>query len=322
MKFRCKRWMLGLTAAILGICGCRQPDGEMLRSYRDEIAKDSYNNSHKMFRHEGLAEGICVIEDESVYYAAEINASSAVCFNITQKETLYSKAAFERFPVASLTKLMTALLALKYGDLDQTITLTEDVVITTYDAWLCGFKPNDQVSLRDLLKASLVYSGNDASAAIATAVGGTQEHFVSMMNSEAKLLGATDTNFANSHGLDQNNHYSTAYDIYLIFNECLKYPEFRQIIPLPKVSCTYISASGEEVIRNFPSGNGYLNKTAVPPETITVFGGKTGHTEKAGYCLATLAKDSKGDEYIAVVLGAETKPEVYAQTNLLLDKIP
>lgn len=322
MRFRCKRWLFCLFACMFFLCGCFQPDGETLRPYREELAKDSYSNNQAMFRKEGIAGGICVIEDESAYNAAYIEASAAVCFNITQKETIYSKEAFERFPVASLTKLMTALLAFKYGNLDETVTLTDDVVITTYDAWLCGFKPGDRVLVRDLLKAALVYSGNDAANAIAVAVGGDMQTFVNMMNAEAKTLGATDTHFANPNGLDQNNHYSTAYDIYLIFNECLKYPEFRQIMPLSRISCTYINAAGEEVTKNFSSGNGYLNKSAEPPIGITAFGGKTGHTETAGYCLATLAQDKKGDEYVAVVLGAETKQQVYAQTNLIFNKIP
>lgn len=322
MKNQCKRWGFWLLGLLLFMCGCFQPDGELLRPYSEQLARDSYSSSQKMFRQEGIAQGICVVEDETVYNAAEIDASAALCFNITQKETLYSKEAFERFPVASLTKLMTALLAFKYGDLDVMVTLGDEVVITTYDAWLCGFKPGDKVLVRDLLMASLVYSGNDAANAVAVAVGGSLENFVSMMNTEAKALGATDTHFANPNGLDQSGHYSTAYDIYLIFNECLKYPEFRQIIPLKKISCTYTTAAGEEVTKSFASGNGYLNETAHPPVGITAFGGKTGHTETAGYCLATLAEDADGDEYVAVVLGAETKQQVYAQTNLILDKIP
>ena len=143
-----------------------------------------------------------------------------------------------------------------------------------------------------------------------------------MMNREASAIGATGTHFANPNGLDQSGHYSTAYDIYLIFNECLKYPEFRQIIPLSKFSCTYTAADGTQAEKTFSSGNGYLNGTALPPDGIRVFGGKTGHTETAGQCLATLAQDENGEEYIAVVLGTETKQQVYAQTNMLLDKIP
>ncbi len=319
---RYRRWLFALIAAVMSLCGCFQSDGELLRPYQEELVKDSYSSSQKMFRQEGIAGSICVVGDESIYDESYIDAPAAVLFNITQKETIYSKNAFEQLKMASLTKMMTALLAFKYGDLDQTVTLTDEVKITTYNALLCGFQPNDRVNLRDLVKATLVYSGNDAANAVAVAVGGNLETFVDMMNNEARVLGATDTHFKNPNGLDEDGHYSSAYDLYLIFNACLKYPEFREIIPLPKITCTYTKASGEEVTRQFNSGNGYLNNTAHPPKGITAFGGKTGNTDKAGQCLVTLAKDEKGEEYIAVVLGAETKQQVYAQTNLLLDKIP
>lgn len=310
-----------LTVLCMG-AGCKQDDGALLLPYTEQIEKDAYASGDRFFREDGLSTGICVIKDESLYDENEISAEAAVFFNINKKETIYSKDAYARLPIASLTKLMTAELALKYGDLDSTVTLGDEVVITTYDAWLCGFKPGDQVKLLDLVKAALIYSGNDAANGVAVAVGGSLEEFVSMMNQEAQLLGATGTHFANPNGLDQTGHYSTAYDVYLIFNECLKYPLFRQIIPLSGFSCDYKNADGSDVVKTFSSGNGYLNKSAQPPDGIQVFGGKTGHTETAGQCLATLAEGPDGDEYVAVVLGTETKQQVYAQTNLLLDKIP
>jgi D-alanyl-D-alanine carboxypeptidase len=311
-----------LIGACLLLTGCASSDGATLLTYREQMQKDTYSSTQAIFRKDGLTSGICVISDESQFDPDEIQASAAVLFNTAEKETIYSKSAYEHLPVASLTKLMTALLVLKYGDLDQTVTLGDEVVIQTYDAWLCGFEPGDQVTLRDLLRAALVYSGNDAANAAAVGVSGSLDAFVTLMNQEAARLGATDTHFANPNGLDQNGHYSTAYDLYLIFNECLKYPEFRQIIPMTSVTVSYVNAEQETVTKTFTSGNGYLNQTAVPPSPITAIGGKTGHTETAGYCLATLAKDASGDEYIAIVLGAETKQQVYAQTNLLFEKIP
>lgn len=312
------------SAAVLlvSVSGCSRKSSGILDPYTAQLSREALEIGQLPVREDGITDGICIVSNESSYNPEEISARAAVCFNITQKETLYSKNSFEQFPMASLTKLMTALLAFESGDLDRTVTLGDEVVITTYDAWLCGFQPGDEVSLRDLVKAALIYSGNDAANAVAVAVGGSLEQFVDQMNAEAKRIGATDTQFKNPNGLDQNGHYSSAYDLYLIFNECLKYPDFRQIIPTPVMTCSYRTADGENVVRKFKSGNGYLAQTAIPPDGIKVYGGKTGHTEKALDCLATLASDQNGDEYITIILGAETKQQVYAQTNQLLDKIP
>ena len=135
------------------------------------------------------------------------------------------------------------------------------------------------------------------------------------------ILGATGSSFENPNGLDRPAQYSTVYDIYLIFNACLTFPEFRQLIALPQLTLSYKTASGETVSKQFSSGNAYLNKTASAPSGIRVVGGKTGHTNQAGYCLAMLSTDSGGNEYISIVLGTKTKQQVYAQTNLLYEMV-
>ena len=316
-------YRFALTALSLCLCsGCSEKATVILDPYSELLSIEAEVDYQNMFRENGIADTICVIEDTAAFDPNYITGRAGVCFNITTQETIYCKNPYEQLPMASLTKMMTALVALKYGNTDQTVTLGDEVVITTYDAWLCGFQPGDQVSFDDLLKATLVYSVNDAANAVAVAVAGSLDEFVSMMNAEAALIGATDTQFKNPNGLDAGGHYSTAYDLYLIFNECLKYPEFREIIPMTSVVCNYTTAAGENAVKTFHTGNGYLAKTAVPPEGIQVHGGKTGYTANALDCLATLATDQNGDEYIAIMLGAESKQQVYAQTNQFLEKIP
>ncbi|MGI6107098.1 MAG: D-alanyl-D-alanine carboxypeptidase family protein [Lachnospiraceae bacterium] len=265
----------------------------------------------------GIAGNICTVSDESQFDSALITSDAAVSFNITQKKTLYAKEYLTERPMASLTKLMTALLVIEDGDLDRDVTMGEEVVITTYDAWLCGFEPGDTMPLRTLLECMLVYSGNDAANACAVAVSGSVDDFVDRMNERAEELGATHTHFMNPNGLDEEGHYSTPYDIYLILNECLKYNEFLSIIPMREVNAEW-TRDGETMTQTFTSGNGYLVGTAVPPDGVTVYGGKTGHTANAGYCLATYSLDSEGDEHITVVFGADENQKVYADTNTLL----
>ena len=115
---------------------------------------------------------------------------------------------------ASITKVMTSLIAIKYGNLEDQVTVTEDAVISESGATLCGIKPGDTLTLEQLLYGLMLPSGNDAGAAIAIHMAGSIDAFADMMNEEAKRLGATDTHFMNPHGLHDEDHYTTAYDLY------------------------------------------------------------------------------------------------------------
>ena len=300
--------------------GCKKENVPLLLDFKEEIIENDPPFPEAV-REQGITGGVCVIPDISVYDPDRLGCPAGALFNISTRNTVYAKEAFQQFKIASLTKLMTAYLTLKYADLESEVTLTQDVVITDPDAWLCGFLPGDVISVYDLLCAALVYSGNDAANGLAAAVSGSVPAFVSLMNEEAKAIGASHTHFANPNGLDQPGHYSTVYDIYLIFNECLKFPEFRKIISRKSVEAVWINAQGEERSQVFSSGNSYLNNSAQPSNNMKIIGGKTGHTKEAGYCLAILSKDVQGDEYISIVLGTTTKQQVYAQTNLLFDMI-
>ena len=216
---------------------------------------------------------------------------------------------------------MTALLAMKYADLSQEVTISYTPEGLESSAVLCGFEQGDKMMLSSLLSAALIYSGNDAAIDIAITVAGSQEAFVDMMNQESKELMTSHTHFANPTGLTQSKHYSSVYDVYLMFQECLKYPTFRDIIARGSFLCYYTNAAGENVTKNFNSTNQYLVGAYTPPDGITVIGGKTGHTNTAGYNLVVLVQDSHHKEYVAVILGAATKDELYNQMNTLLSKI-
>ena len=119
---------------------------------------------------------------------------------------------------------MTALLALENGNLEDTVTISKTAAAASFpsDAQVCGLREGEVWTLEDLLNALLLYSGNDAASAIAEHIAGTEESFVNMMNSRARELMANNTHFTNPHGLHDDEHYTTAYDLYLIFNECIK----------------------------------------------------------------------------------------------------
>ena len=152
-------------------------------------------------------------------------------------------------------------------------------------------------------------------------IAGSEEKFSERMNEEVRKLGATHSHFVNSHGLHDENHYTTAYDIYLIFNELLNYDEFKAIIDQGSYKAEYTNASGQQVAKIFPNTNQYLIGATNAPEDVTVLGGKTGTTNAAGSCLVLLSTDENGDEYISLVLNAASKADLYNQMNHLLDMI-
>lgn len=144
---------------------------------------------------------------------------------------VYGFRLYDKLYPASTTKIMTAYLALKYGNLDDIVTVSEHATDFNWDEVTSGLRTGDQVSLYDLVCGLMLRSGNDCGTAIAEHISGSEEAFAELMNREARALGATGTHFTNPHGLHDENHYTTAYDLYLIFNACLKDERFVEIIP-------------------------------------------------------------------------------------------
>ena len=232
-----------------------------------------------------------------------------------------SKVATKRMYPASTTKVMTALVALKYGNLTDEVTVTEDSVINEAGASLAGIHPGDVLTLDQLLYGLMLPSGNDAANAIAIHVGGSVENFVKMMNEEAKRIGAVDTNFVNSNGLSDENHYTTAYDLYLIFNEALKDPRFANYAGCASYNVTYTAADGSQVTKNWRNGNRYITGQVAAPYGVAVEAGKTGTTLAAGSCLVISSANDKGNRYISVVLKSKNRADLYDNMSKLLMKI-
>ncbi len=244
---------------------------------------------------------------------------SAACYNMTRNEAIYENNVFEKVYPASITKIATALTVLKYCDLNDTIVISEDNGgINTKGAALCGFKKGDRITVENLLISMLIMSGNDAANELAVYTAGSVEAFCTLMNSYMKEILATDTNFVNPHGLHNDKHYTTAYDMYLIFNECLKSDKFIEIVSLRDYSVEYTTADGERASLEAKPTNLFANNVFDPPEGITVIGGKTGSTLKAGDCLILLSKNSRGEYIITEVYKSSKKETVYKETIELM----
>ena len=268
-----------------------------------------------------FASDLCVVTDESQYSPSDTTSEAAGLFDITDGQVMYSKNAFERLYPASITKVMTALIAIKYGDLTDTVTVTEDAVITEAGATLAGIHPGDQLTMEQLLYGLMLPSGNDAANAIADHIAGSTDAFVEKMNAKAKELGATHTHFVNANGLHSTDHYTTAYDLYLIFNEALKLPLFCEIINAQSYTADYTDANGAAKQQVWKVGNWYLKGDREAPEGVTVLGGKTGTTQAAGYCLIMASDGDDGKEYISVVLKSANRPSLYDNMTEILTKI-
>lgn len=248
-------------------------------------------------------------------------SGAALLCDVNNAEVIYAQNIHERLHPASLTKVMTALVALKYGSMDQELTATSSVIITESGAQLCGLKPGDTMTLAQALHILLIYSANDVAMLVAEGVGGSVDGFIELMNKEALALGATNTHFENPHGLTQDNHYTTAYDLYLIFNEAIQYEAFREIIHMMEYSTVYYDKDDKPVDLSIKTTNQYFKGNYDAPDNITVVGGKTGTTNAAGHCLILLSRDTTGAPYISVILRATALDVLYPEMTDLLSEI-
>lgn len=265
-----------------------------------------------------VADGDVNVNDEVVNMA---DAAAAGLFDLNHHSVLYAKNIHTRLDPASLTKLMTAVVALKYGNPDDMITASSNVIITESGATLCGLAEGDQLTLNQALHALLMKSANDAAVAIAEHISGSVEAFAELMNEEAKAIGATNSHFVNPHGLTAENHYVTAYDMYLIFNEAIKYDLVNEIISMTTYDSVYKDRNGNSKPLSLKTTNWYLTGNATAPDQVNVVGGKTGTTNAAKNCLVLLARDAASNPYIAVILRSEERQLLYTEMTDLLDEI-
>lgn len=270
---------------------------------------------------EPFAKELCVITEETESQDAFVNAEAAALFSVDDARLIYQKNPFEQLHPASITKIMTALLAVKYGSLSDTVTVGDEVVIRETGASMCNIRPGETLTMEQLLYGLMLPSGNDAGAAIAVHMGGSLEGFSDMMNEEARKLGATDTHFVNPHGLTDSTHLTTAYDLYLILNEALKYPAFRDIIHTAVYTAEYQDADGNAKHQTWKNSNKYLTGAESVPDGLHIIGGKTGTTNAAGYCLILASEDENGKEYISVVLKAGSRSDLYDNMTNIICKI-
>lgn len=326
-----RKKFIAIVTCTLMLTGCSSSTKVLLPYQKNADTGISILSSNTKDTDSGVslfAENLCVYPvnaKDKVDPVMTANASMLV--NVTDRKVLFANNIYERVYPASVTKIITTMLALKYGNLSDTVTVSYNAShITEPGATKCGLNEGDQVVLGDLLYGFLLCSGNDAGIAIAEHISGDVDSFAELINQETKKLGCTGSNFVNPHGLHNDNHYTTAYDMYLVLNELITNDmykdEFIKIVNLATVTMNYKDAKGNPVSKTYNNTNRYLIGTQTMPENVTVIGGKTGTTGMAGSCLVLYSKGNDGKDYMSFVFHAAGSDSLYSQMSHLLDMVP
>ncbi|MFI3201451.1 MAG: serine hydrolase [Eubacteriales bacterium] len=266
-----------------------------------------------------FASNLCVVSDDILIDTLDMSELAAIgLFDLSKQEVLYAENVNTILFPASLTKVMTAIIVLKHGDLDAIIEVKEPIVFNESGVVTSNIQEGDRLTVEQALHLLLISSSNDAAVILAREIGGSMEGFCQLMNDEAKSLGATNTNFVNPHGLHSDNNYTTAYDLYLMFQEALTYSKFLEISSMVSYETIGRDIEGVEKVFTASTTNQYLKGVYEVPEDITILNGKTGTTQKAGRCLIIHAKDEGESFYIGVILNAPDLPVLYGKMSEML----
>ncbi|MCQ2010062.1 MAG: D-alanyl-D-alanine carboxypeptidase family protein [Sporolactobacillus sp.] len=208
----------------------------------------------------------------------KVSAQSAVLMDQTSGRVLFKYNSNEKLPIASITKVMTAILAIESGKMNKTFTVSQEALRTEGSS--IYLKAGEKMKLKDMVYGLMLRSGNDASRAIAEAVGGSESGFVLMMNEKAHVLGMTNSHFTNPNGLENPDHYSTAYDMALLMRYAMDNAQFRKVVG---TRIHRVPATNKEVARAWKNKNKMLRLYKYST------GGKTGFTKKARRTLISTA---------------------------------
>ena len=255
-------------------------------------------------------QAIAVPYKQTESLGVELKAKSAIVIDQKSGKVLLEKNSGANLPMASLTKMMTAVVVLDSGiNLEDSTTIDEEVAgIEGADINLAS---GEEIRVGDLLHGLLISSGNDAAVALAKKVGGSIDNFVAMMNEKARAIGLANTHFVNPSGLDQTDHYSNVRDLALLANYADQHPVFNKIVQIKEYDIQAINLDKNHHLAN-------TNKL-LRSNYANIKGGKTGYTEEAGFCLTTFAANDQKQQIVVVVLGDQLNGEQFQDTKALVE---
>ena len=217
-----------------------------------------------------------------------VDARNAIAIDRESKTILFEQNGYELVPMASTTKILTALITIERGNLDEKFVVSKNA--SSVRGSTVGYKENEEITVRELLYGLMYRSGNDAAITLAEGIGGSVEGFAEIMNNYKTSLGLLDSHFESPHGLDMTDHYSSAYDLALLTAKGMEYEEFREIVGTKEISRSKYNFTRDysninKILWRIPGANGV----------------KTGYTGQAGKCLVS-SINYKGKDIIIVVL--------------------
>lgn len=322
-----KKLIIPLIITILICSGCKQ-EPEVLNEFKIENNSSiSYITDNDLSFAKGFAEDLAVVPANAANSATSnaVNAESAFLVDITTNEVLFQKNVHSKVYPASTTKCLTSLIAIKYGDTTSTRVVGDEIYFYEDNVVICDFREGDVVSFDTALNGALIKSGNDAASVLALFAADSIEEFAELMNSEAYSLGATNSHFVNAHGLYDDNHYTTAYDMYLIFKEAIKSDYLVSVLSAKSYVGTLKRTTPYntyDIGCSYTTTNPFFTGVATAPSHVTIIGGKSGYTEVARRSYVLLAEGDNGHQYIVLVMKDDNYDFMCQDLTYLVSLIP
>lgn len=318
-----------LCMILLGVLCTSLLSGCGLRNAYDvnEPLHVSSTNNLPVVRPSGLAtENVVIPYDAYVYDDAEMEFEAGLLINDTRNSVVSAVNPHKRIYPASMTKILTAIIVIEAVEKGQ-ISLGDSVVIgkkiefNEDNVTVMGLEPGDNITVNELMHGLLISSFNDCAIALARYVAGSVSDFVELMNQKAAELGATNSHFVNPHGLHDNNHYTTPYDLYLIFKCFLSKDALMQI----DSNSTYLLTmyrDDEKIQMEITATNAFLSNSFEMPTGYHITGWKTGTTQRAGSCIILeFVSDETEEKYICLVSNATDHETLYQNVEDMLKQI-
>ena len=322
-----KKQIFLIALCVLLLCGCNK-DTKILNKFEiNNNSAISYITDTDLTKAEGFASDLAVVPLDSTNSenSDKLYSEAALLVDATTGEILFQKNPHKKEYPASTTKVLTALLAIKYGDVTSTVTVgAEEITFYEDNVVICDYRVGDEIPFDIALHGALMASGNDAAGVLARFARNDLSDFADLMNEEVKALGATNSHFVNPHGLYNDNHYTTAYDLYLIYKEAIKYDYFINAVNTKSYTNSFkrtTTYNTYQIPCAYTSSVPFFTGVAKAPAHIEIIGGKSGYKEVArrSYVLHARANDH---DYICVVMKSDSYDYMCADLTYLLSYIP
>ena len=312
-------WMMAAIAAVavLAIIICAIPKKSKAETKLSGDTESTQNVTSDVKKDEKTVNLYAEYTDSTAEIGSDIVSSNIIVINNDTNEVVAARGADTRCYPASTTKIMTILTAVDYiTDYNQTFTFSYEITDPLYiaEATVAGFSAGEAVNMTDMLYGAILPSGADATVGLALSIAGSEDEFVKLMNKKAKELGLKNTNFVNTSGLFDRNHYTTAEDMAVILREAMKNDLCREILSTYQYTTESTPQNPDGILL---TSTLFSHMYGTEPEGADILGGKTGFVNESGYCIASFGKSDGGTEYICVTLGGSGLwPTVYDQFHL------